>query len=205
MPTDKPTTHTTKGSKKAPTRKPAGKKGEAQSWKAATKGVKKTVAQPLHNNRPNPKSKPAGRKANGQFEPGNNIGFKRGESGNPVGRNKAWRSFSEAVRERLAELKAEDPQGRTRGDALVDWLFSVAEADKGRHSLIALRELLDRGEGKSHQTLDINSSPFQSDEWTALRSTLLAIAERHPEFRAEVLAAIDGANTEETHVAIPGQ
>ncbi|HZS05320.1 MAG TPA: DUF5681 domain-containing protein [Blastocatellia bacterium] len=94
------------------------------------------------------------RRSNGQFAPGNTEGsdsrFKPGESGNPNGRRG---SVVDALRRQLGE-DCPDDRSRTHAEAIAEKLISLAEAGE----VPAIRELLDRIEGKPRQALDIDMS-----------------------------------------------
>jgi hypothetical protein len=94
----------------------------------------------------------ANRRDNGQFAPGNSEGeitrFKPGESGNPNGRRG---SVVDALRRKLAESNSQNNQ-RTNAEAIADQLIALA----CQGEVAAIRELLDRTEGKPKQALDID-------------------------------------------------
>jgi hypothetical protein len=127
-------------------------------------------------------------------ERGRDGKFRQGHSGNPAGRPKN-RAISEVMRDMLQETAGRplDLEGRTNAEVIAGLI--VKWAAKG--NLIAAREILDRTEGKAKQSLAIHGSPLQSEEWIKLRTKLVNIAERHPEFREEVLAAIYGEPAED--------
>ena len=95
------------------------------------------------------------------FDP--NIGagtrWKRGASGNPGGRPRT-RVLSEALRNRLAEAKPDDPEHRTWAEAIAANLIEIA-ASKSANAIAAANEVSDRAEGRPSQHLQI--SDFQAD------------------------------------------
>jgi hypothetical protein len=92
-----------------------------------------------------------------------NIGvgtrWKKGSSGNPGGRPKS-RLLSEALRNRLAEIKEDDPEKRTWAEVIASNLIEVA-ASKSPNAIAAANEVSDRAEGRPSQHLQI--SDFQAD------------------------------------------
>jgi len=95
------------------------------------------------------------------FDP--NIGagtrWKKGASGNPGGRPRT-RVLSEALRNRLAEAKPDDPEHRTWAEAIAANLIEIA-ASKSANAIAAANEVSDRAEGRPSQHLQI--SDFQAD------------------------------------------
>ena len=95
------------------------------------------------------------------FDP--NVGtatrFKKGVSGNPGGRPKS-RMLSEALRNRLAEAKPDDPEHRTWAEAIAANLIEIA-ASKSSNAIAAANEVCDRAEGRPAQHLQI--SDFAAD------------------------------------------
>lgn len=79
-------------------------------------------------------------KANGQFAKGNGLGnrFKKGEISNPNGRRNAARD----ILNKILDTPIDD---KTRRELLLDKLVNMA----GRGNLNAIKEILDRTEGKS--------------------------------------------------------
>jgi hypothetical protein len=164
---------------------------------AKTPARKAPKASAKRPSRTAPRASTAGKAADGQLkkaERGRDGRFQPGHSGNPAGRPKG-RVISEVMRDLLQETAGRplDIGGRTNAEVIAGLI--VKWAAKG--NLIAAREILDRTEGKAKQSLAIHSNPLQSEEWVKLRTKLVNIAERHPEFRAEVLAAIYGPATED--------
>lgn len=90
----------------------------------------------------------AGRKANGQFA--------AGVSGNPQGRTPGKKYFSEAARDWLGSPNGDDPQV-TNAEAAV----AVCGAAALKGDISALRELVDRAEGKARQSVDAHVTSEQ--------------------------------------------
>lgn len=86
---------------------------------------------------------------NGGVFPSKEHQFKRGQSGNPGGRPKG-ESLVAALRRRLAE----EHNGKTLGEILVEALIKGAVQGKPQH----IKEVLDRVEGKVTDKLDLNAS-----------------------------------------------
>jgi len=88
------------------------------------------------------------------FDP--NIGagtrWKKGSSGNPGGRPKS-RLLSEALRTRLAEVKPDDPAGRTYAEVVAQNLIEIA-CSEGPGAVHAANEIADRLEGRSRQSIE---------------------------------------------------
>lgn len=82
-------------------------------------------------------------------------GFMPGRSGNPGGRPRT-RFLVEAIRRIAAEPN--DASGRTKAEALAEKLWKIAF--KG--SLAAMREIMDRAEGKPEQSINVTQlqAPF---------------------------------------------
>ena len=85
------------------------------------------------------------------FEKGNTVGFQPGQSGNPAGRPKGIRYLSEAYRAWLSKPSEKDPE-RTNADMVAEMVGKQALAG----DIAAAKEIADRVEGKSRQTIDIN-------------------------------------------------
>lgn len=89
------------------------------------------------------------------FDP--NIGagtrWKKGSSGNPGGRPKS-RLLSEALRNRLAEVKPGDPAGRTYAEVVAENLVEIA-CSEGPGAVHAASEIADRLEGRSRQQIEV--------------------------------------------------
>jgi len=99
--------------------------------------------------------------ARGQFPPGNKIGnrFKKGETGNPLGRPKLTR-LTDALREQLAETNTDAPE-QTVAETIARAL--IREAKTG--NVQAIREIGDRTEGKPMQKVDLD---LQINDWRIL-------------------------------------
>lgn len=95
------------------------------------------------------------------FDPNVGAGtrWKKGSSGNPGGRPKS-RLLSEALRNRLAEVKPDDPEHRTWAEAIASNLIEVA-ASKSPSAIAAANEVCDRAEGRPSQHVQI--SDFAAD------------------------------------------
>jgi len=89
------------------------------------------------------------------FDPRIGMGtrFPKGKSGNPGGRPKS-RVLSEALRTRLAELKPDDPAGRTYAEIVADNLIEIACSERPG-AVHAASEIADRLEGRSRQSIEI--------------------------------------------------
>ena len=80
--------------------------------------------------------------------------WKKGQpSPNPSGRPKS-RLVSEALRVRLAEIKAGDPQGRTYAEIVAHNLVEIA-CSKGPSAVSASNEIADRLEGRARQQIEV--------------------------------------------------
>jgi len=91
------------------------------------------------------------------FDP--NIGrgtqWKKGQpSPNPGGRPKS-RVLSEALRTRLAEVKSDDPAGRTYAEVVAANLIEIA-CSEGPGAVHAANEIADRIEGRAPQSIQIS-------------------------------------------------
>lgn len=91
------------------------------------------------------------------FDP--NIGaatrWKKGQpSPNPGGRAKS-RILSEALRTRLAEVKPNDPAGRTYAEFVAENLIEIA-CSAGPGAVHAAAEIADRLEGRAPQSIQIS-------------------------------------------------
>jgi len=73
--------------------------------------------------------------------------WKKGESGNPKGRQKL-----PDIREAMRELMADEINGKTTLQLILQQLRSMA----AKGDIRAIQELLDRGYGKAKQSLDVN-------------------------------------------------
>ena len=95
------------------------------------------------------------------FDPdiGKATQFRKGQSGNAGGRPKS-RLLSEALRNRLAEVKPDDPEQRTWAEAIASNLIEVA-ASKSPSAIAGANEVCDRAEGRPSQHVQI--SDFAAD------------------------------------------
>lgn len=86
-------------------------------------------------------------------EAGKAYRWKKGTSGNPLGRPKS-KSLSNAYRNKLEELVPNDPEKRT-------WAELIAEAqvrDAVRGNVQAAREIADRTEGRARQAIEFEDT-----------------------------------------------
>jgi hypothetical protein len=92
----------------------------------------------------------------GQFQKGNVYAWSPGQSGNPAGRPKQT-TLGAAMRRKLAEVDASDPERRTHAELIAAHLVRVAAGStgSGRLSVLAARELADRTEGKPRQAMPL--------------------------------------------------
>jgi hypothetical protein len=75
-------------------------------------------------------------------------------SPNPSGRPKI-RLISEALRIKLAEVKPDDPQGRTYAELVAASLVETASSRGCRTSVAAANEIIDRLEGRARQQIEV--------------------------------------------------
>lgn len=82
------------------------------------------------------------------FDPTIGVGtrWKKGSSGNPGGRPRT-RVLSEALRNRLAEVRPDDPEHRTWAEAIAENLVRIA-CSQGPGAVHAANEIADRIEGR---------------------------------------------------------
>ncbi|HTM39208.1 MAG TPA: DUF5681 domain-containing protein [Terriglobales bacterium] len=73
-------------------------------------------------------------------------------SPNPSGRPKS-RLISEALRVKLAEVKPDDPKGRTYAEVVADSLVETA-CSRGHSIVAAANEIIDRLEGRARQQIE---------------------------------------------------
>jgi uncharacterized protein DUF5681 len=78
--------------------------------------------------------------------------WRKGQSGNAGGRPKS-RLLSEALRTRLAEVKPDDPSGRTYAEIVAENLIDIA-CSEGPGAVHATSEIADRLEGRSRQQVE---------------------------------------------------
>lgn len=81
-------------------------------------------------------------------------GFMPGQSGNPGGRPKGSVKVSSCYERSLARPFPGDAQGRTYAQVIADRIVELAA--EGR--IDAIKEITDRTEGRSKQTIDVNRS-----------------------------------------------
>lgn len=115
-----------------------------------------------------------GKLHNGKFAPKHKLGnrFKKGESGNPAGRPVGSKNVSTVLREMLQQMAPKEVidskfvkefcKGKTHvtlADAVAARLFmeAIINGDLG-----AIREILDRLEGKPRQAIDVD---MQLTDW----------------------------------------
>jgi len=105
--------------------------------------------------KPSPRAQNSGKTARGNPEKIKPFCWKPGQSGNPGGRPRT-RFLVEAIRRIAAEPN--DASGRTKAEALAERLWKIAF--KG--SLAAMREIMDRAEGKPEQSINVTQlqAPF---------------------------------------------
>ena len=85
--------------------------------------------------------------------------FRKGVSGNPGGRPRS-RLLSEALRNRLGEIKADDPEKRSWAEIIAINLIEFA-ASKSRGAVAAANEIGDRAEGRPAQHIKVSN--FEAD------------------------------------------
>lgn len=85
--------------------------------------------------------------------------WRKGQTGNAGGRPKS-RMLSEALRNRLGEIKPDDAEKRTWAEAIAANLIEIA-ASKSSNAITAANEVCDRAEGRPAQHLQI--SDFETD------------------------------------------
>jgi len=115
---------------------------------------KSRAAQALFNSAKKPRGKP--------FDNNNVHAFRKGQSGNPLGRPKSI-TLSEAYRAELAKLMPDDSQGRSCAEMIAAQM--VKEAVTG--AVACAKELADRTEGRARQQLEINATLH---DWRAMAS-----------------------------------
>ena len=88
------------------------------------------------------------------FDPdiGKATQWRKGQSGNAGGRPKS-RLLSEALRSRLAEVKPDDPTGRTYAEVVAENLIEIA-CSEGPGAVHAASEIADRLEGRSRTQVE---------------------------------------------------
>jgi len=108
-------------------------------------------------------------------------GFMPGQSGNPGGRPKGSVKISSCYELSLARPFPEDPQGRTYAQVIAD--RAVGLAAEGR--IDAIREVTDRTEGRSKQTIDFNRADLRRE---LLRRTVDDLSTKYGKPREEVMS-----------------
>jgi hypothetical protein len=88
-----------------------------------------------------------------------NIPFQPGQSGNPNGAPKGKRVST--ILKELLEDRVKDKEGKelTRSQKLALKLFTLSESDEDNSALRAIAEILDRTEGKSKQSIEVDTGP----------------------------------------------
>lgn len=98
------------------------------------------------------------RDSRGKFLPGNAIGFKPGQSGNLNGRRDA---VADQLRRKLAEVRVKK-DGRTNAELIADVLLEEAIE---KRNLQAIKEILDRVDGKPRQALDVTLLKNEAEKY----------------------------------------
>lgn len=145
------------------------KKKPAKKATAKKAVAKKPAAKPLKQRSSNGGGEKRG--AKGRFLPGNSYRWKAGESGNPKGRKG---SVTDAIRQRLEKVR-DARDGRTNAELVADALLE--EAIKGRN-IQAIREILDRMEGKPRQAIDLTLLRSEREKYEAKIARLIEEARR---------------------------
>ena len=110
-------------------------------------------------------------------------GFMPGQSGNPGGRPKGSVKVSSCYERSLARPVPGDPLGRTYAQVIAD--KAVELAAEGR--IDAIKEVTDRTEGRSKQTIDVNRSDLRREY---LRRAVDELSAKHGKPRDEVIRDI---------------
>jgi uncharacterized protein DUF5681 len=110
-------------------------------------------------------------------------GFMPGHSGNPGGRPKGSVKVSSCYERSLARPFPGDPQGRTYAQVIAD--KAVELAAEGR--IDAIKEVTDRTEGRSKQTIDVNRSDLRREY---LRRAVDELSAKYGKSREEVVRDI---------------
>ena len=95
------------------------------------------------------------RDINGKFAKGNTEGFQLGESGNPSGRPKDPLPITAQLRKLLSQ---EGKDGKTNATLVAEALVSIVKDTKKRGYVPALKELLDRIEGRVTEKHEIEAT-----------------------------------------------
>jgi hypothetical protein len=104
------------------------------------------------------------------FQAGNAFGFKRGNSGRPLGARDKALQLSEAYAQELQELV--DGGQMTAAEAIVKRVVGIAISGKSNQAIVAAKEAFDRAVGKPAQSITVTQA---IDSHTAAR--LLDIAQ----------------------------
>ncbi len=91
----------------------------------------------------------------GPGKPPKSSQWKPGTSGNPKGRPRS-KTASEEIRARLSEINESDPERRTYGRIMAVKLVDAACSGDAR-AVQAVREVIDRTEGKARQTITLTT------------------------------------------------
>ena len=110
-------------------------------------------------------------------------GFMPGQSGNPGGRPRGSVKVSSCYERSLARPFPGDPQGRTYAQVIAD--RAVELAAEGR--IDAIKEVTDRTEGRSKQTIDVNRSDLRREY---VRRVVDELCARFGKPREEVISDI---------------
>jgi len=111
------------------------------------------------------------------FDPeiGKATRWRKGQpSPNPGGRAKS-RLLSEALRDRLAEVKQGDPTGRTYAEVVAENLIDIA-CGEGPGAVHAANEIADRIEGRPRQSIEVADITAEIRNKSEERALLLAPA-----------------------------
>jgi len=108
-------------------------------------------------------------------------GFMPGQSGNPGGRPKGSVKISSCYERSLSRPFPGDPQARTYAQAIAE--RTVELAAEGR--IDAIKEITDRTEGRSKQTIDVNRSDLRRE---LLRRTVNDLSAKYGKPREDVMS-----------------
>ncbi len=121
----------------------------------------------------------------GRKEPPVHTRWKPGQSGNPKGRPKSL-TLSEAYRRELAKVDPADPAKRTFAEVLAEQMIIKAK----RGDVAALKEIADRVEGKSKQSVTLTVERRAKYERAIENMMEEATAEGEELSREEAIAAL---------------
>ena len=107
-------------------------------------------------------------------------GFMPGQSWNPGGRLKGSVKISSCYEQSLSRLFPGDPERRTYAQVIAD--RTVELAAEGR--IDAIREVTDRTEGRSKQTIDLNRADLRRE---LLRRTVDDLSTKYGKPREEIM------------------